>query len=304
MSESRAVVITGAGGFVGSALAVGFAALGWHVTAVDLAFDDDARTRLAGLHLVTADLSGSVPNDLPAAALVVHAAATTTDPAEHGRSNAAHLAANTRPLLSMLEYAARTSPEAFLFVSSSGVFVASDGRDVLTDADLPTGRSPYAVAKRAGELITLAALDGIAAAHVVRLGYLYGPREVARPSRARTSLVAQWLAAAREGRPLAVRSDDPVRDWTFTPDLAPALARLVARPPAGRPVHLCSPFVVRDSAMAARIASHFDGAVCAFEPATAALKPPMRATDVTGLGDLRWTDPATALAQLATEETA
>jgi UDP-glucose 4-epimerase len=35
----RAILITGAGGFVGSHLAMGFAALGYRVTAVDVAFD-------------------------------------------------------------------------------------------------------------------------------------------------------------------------------------------------------------------------------------------------------------------------
>lgn len=301
MSRPRAVLITGAGGFVGSALAEGFAALGWRVTAVDRAFDAATRARLAGSDMVTADLDASAPGDLPAVPLVIHAAAVTTDPAELGWTPAAHIAANTRPLLLMLEHAARTRPEAFVFVSSSGVFAASDGHGVLTDADSPTGRSPYAAAKRAGELLTVAALEGIVAAHVIRLGYLYGPGEVARPSRTRPSAVARWLAAARAGQPLVVPANDPVRDWTFTPDLALVVARLVARRPADRAVHVCSPFVATDSAMAARIAAQVPGARCTTAAAVAA-KPPMQASDLSCLGPATWTAPDDALARLAATE--
>ena len=97
-------------------------------------------------------------------------------------------------------------------------------------------------------------------------------------------------------------SDDPLRDWTFTPDLAPALARLAALPPAERPVHLCSPHVLRDSAMAGRIAALVPGAVCVTEPAAAPAKPPMRSSDLSRLGAVRWTNPDAALARLTAAE--
>ncbi len=304
MRAPETVLITGAGGFVGSALAEGFAALDWRVTAVDRVFDAMTAGRLAGCDLITAELGDRRSRELPAVALVIHAAAITTPAADLGWTPAAHVAANTRPLVAMLEYAARTRPAAFVFVSSSGVFAAGDGCTVLTDADLPTGRSPYAAAKRAGELLTVAALEGLVAAHVIRLGYLYGPHETARPSRSRTSAVARWLTAARDGQPLVVPSDDPLRDWTFTPDLAPALARLVALPPAERPVHLCSPHVLKDSAMAGGIAALVPGAMCVTEPAAAPAKPPMRASDLSRLGDIRWTAPDEALARLTAAEVA
>jgi len=304
MTVAHEMLITGAGGFVGSALVEGFLALGWRVTAVDRTFDAATRARLAGSHLVTVDLAQGDSSDLPAAAVVVHAAAVTTEAATLGWTPAAHLAANTRPLLAMLEHAARTRPDAFVFVSSSGVFAADDGAgggDGLRDTDVPTGRSPYAVAKRAGELLTGTAFDGVAA-HVVRLGYLYGPHEAARPSRVRTSAVATWLAAARRGEPLVVAANDPARDWTFTPDLARVVAQLVAGRPASGPVHLCSPFVATDSEMVAHIAALMPGSVRTPGPPLAAVKPPMRPSDLSHLGPLSWTDPPTALAQLAAAE--
>ena len=301
MTAAREMLVTGAGGFVGSALVEGFVALGWRVTAVDRAFDAATGARLSGSRVITADLEHGAPSDLPAAAVIVHAAATTTDAATLGVTPAAHIAANLRPLLALLEHAALTRPEAFVFVSSSGVFAAGDGRDRLRDTDVPTGRSPYAVAKRAGELLTLAAFDGVAA-HVVRLGHLYGPHEATRPSRVRLSPVARWLEAARRGAALVVPADNPARDWTFTPDLAPVMARLVAAPPAAGPVHLCSPFVETDDVMAARIAALMPGVRCTRGPALTAVKPPMAPSDLAHLGPLSWTDPATGLARLAAVE--
>jgi UDP-glucose 4-epimerase len=301
MTAVRDMLITGAGGFVGSALVEGFLALGWRVTAVDRAFDAATRARLSGSRLVTADLGHAAPVELPAAAVIVHAAATTTDPVTLGWTAAAHVAANTRPLLAMLEHAARTEAEAFVFISSSGVFAAGDGREGgLRDTDVPTGRSPYAIAKRAGELLTLTALEGVNA-HVVRLGYLYGPHESVRSSRARLSPVAHWFAAARAHAPLVVPADDPARDWTFTCDLAPIMARLVAAPPAPGPVHVCSPCVATDSVMAGHVAALVPGAYCSSGPA-AAVKPPMAPSDLSHLGPPTWTDPARALARLAAVE--
>ena len=299
------VCITGAGGFVGSAIAEGFAALGWQVTAVDRGFDDAARARLTAADLVMADLDLGVPPNLPSAArLVVHAAAVTTDHETMGWTAAAHVAANMRPLLAVLEHVARTRPDAFVFLSSSGVFGPDDGSDALRDTDTPTAATPYAVAKRAGELLTLSALDGRSAAHVVRLGYVYGPHEAARPSRERVSLVAQWLADARAGRPLHVREDDPARDWTFSTDLAPALACLVSGPGSGRPLHLCSPHVMRDSAVAGLVASHFPGAGLRRASAAGPTKPPMHPSEVASFRDFAWTTPDAGIARLAAMEAA
>jgi UDP-glucose 4-epimerase len=204
-----------------------------------------------------------------------------------------------RPLLAVLDHVARTRPEAFVFLSSSGVFAPGDGRETLGDTDSPTSDSPYAAAKRAGEWLVPAALAGAAAIHVVRLGHVYGPHETSRPSRVRVSLVAQWVAAARGGRPLHVRADNPAREWTLSDDLAPALARLVSGPAAGRPVHVCSPYVMTDAAMAALVASHFAGSTCEGMPAPSPAKPPMRPSELASLHDFAWTTPSAGIARLA-----
>ncbi len=301
MTEKR-VLVTGAGGFVGRALALGLADLGWRVIALDRAFDTAPEDE--GIRSVTAELSHGVPTDVSEVDLVVHAAWVTTDPSALGVTHADHVAQNLRPLLAVLEYAARTSPAAFVFLSSSGVFAAEDATEGLTDAHDPTGSSPYAAAKRAGELLVPAALDERTAIHVVRLGYLFGPGEVGRPSRQAVSPVAGWLEAARDGRPLSVRSDDPPRDWTFTSDLAAALERVVDGSAAGRPVHLASPHVFSDRAFATLIASQVGGVAPATSPASGRVKPPMVPSDIPALRGFGWTDPAAGVQALLAEEVA
>ncbi len=299
---THAATVTGAGGFVGGTIAAALLALGWRVVAVDLSFDAATRVRLAGAVLVEADLAAGFP-DAPRADLLIHAAALTTDAATLGITPAAHVRANMAPLLAALDHAAATRPGAFVFLSSTGVFATTDGNPDLTDACPPTVTHPYAAAKRAGELLTAAALAGLCPAHIVRLGYLYGPGEAARPTRANVSLVARWLDAAARGEALVVPADDPRRDWTYAPDLAPALVRLVGAAPAGRPLHLSSGHILSDAQLARLIARAHPRAIVRSGAALGA-KPPAIPSVIPVLEGFRWTSPDAGLAALLSERAA
>lgn len=299
---TRSVVITGAGGFVGTSLTRGFAGLGWNVWGVDTSFDEGWSS--IGAHCVAADLAEGWPAGLPNADVIIHAAWTTSDSTTLGLTKAEYASLNLLPLLRVLEHAARAVPSAFVFLSSTGVFAESDGGSRLADSDTPTSPSPYAASKRAGEQLVPAALNGDTRAHVVRLGYLYGPDEVERPTRSSLSQVARWLDAARAGEPLVVRSDDPEREWTFAPDLALALDRLLQGPGGGQPVHLGSPYVRRDSVMAELVSSAFDHGVSADRTGAVPglMKPPMRPSDVPALAAFAWTTPEDGVREIVREE--
>ena len=289
-------MVTGAAGFVGSALAHGFADLGWSVLGLDRRFEGDPEK--ASTQYVACDLLDGLPAGLPDVDLVVHAAWITTGPETLGISTDEYSSLNLRPFSTVLEHVARSATTDLVFLSSSGVFAPDDAVHGLSDRDRPTGQTPYAAAKRAAEVLALTGSAEPTRVHVVRLGYLYGMGEVASPSREGVSPIAGWLDAARRRAPLQVRTDDPRRDWTFTADLAPALARLTREPPAGHAIHLGSRHVHRDTEVVSLIASHFPGVRTVASPSPHAQKPPMVSSELEALGDFEWTDLATGIGRL------
>ena len=302
MTGPGPILVTGAGGFIGSTLATGLAGLGHDVIALDRSFDAAATATLGPLPRLTCDLSQGAAH-LPACATIIHAAALTTNPAAMGMTEAQHNAANMAPLLAMIAHADQTRPRAFVFLSSSGVFGDTDGSPDLSDTDLPTATGPYSAAKKAGEALVPGALGSVCETHVLRLGYLYGPGEIPRPTRQRVSMLRQWLSDAADGKPLTVAANDPRRDWTFAPDLARAIARLIMTKGSARPLHLCTPDAVPDSTLAALIAARYPGTRITAGRAIPT-KAPMRPSAHPALDGFRWTPLAEGLDTLAGQRAA
>lgn len=296
------VLISGAGGFVAGHIAAGLAAMGYRVCALDLTFDAAAKQRLAGCDLVAADLAADGVA-LPPAEIVIHGAALTTSSAALGLTSAQHVAANTRPLLTMLTHAGTIRPRAFVYLSSSGVFAATDGAPDLTDTCTPTAQGPYSAAKRAGEALVPGALGDTCQTFILRLGYLYGPGEAARASRMKVSPVQGWIDAARNGETLQHDATDPRRDWTFAPDLGPAIDRLFSGPGRAQPIHLCAPNPQCDSKVVAQICHHYPAATQRKVPGQGA-KAPMIPSSVPSLEGFPWTPVADGIARLAQAEAA
>lgn len=286
--------------------------MGWRVVAVDrrpsealrppeapptdaTLSNDEAGTPI---HRVYLDLAAGLPDDLPVVDLVIHAAWITTGPEQLGVTGLEYMRMNLDPLDAVLRYVVEHRPDAFVFLSSSGVFAHGDATHRLTDAHRPSARGPYGSSKRAAELLVPESLAGVTQAHVVRLGYLFGPDEWLRPSRLGLSPVARWIEAARQGQALEVRVDDPRRDWTYTPDLALALERLVRAPARAKPVHLTSGHVVRDRVLAGAIAQAAGGRPLVETSVTAPLKPPMVPSELAVLADFTWTEPLVGLRPL------
>ncbi len=287
-------MITGGGGFVGCGLVEGFASMGWEVVAVDTHFDSPSGH--PRVRQVRGELESGVLRDESPVDLVIHGAWVTTSPADLGISDSDYQQLNLGPLAVSLGWAAEGGARAFVFLSSSGVFSANDGGRFLSDDDIPTGDSPYARAKRDGEKRVLAESSEKLATHVVRLGYLYGSSEKPRATRPGVSLVGKWISDAREGRPLRVRADNPIRDWTQVPDLPPAVRRVADSPSARRPLHLGAPYPLHDREVAELIAAEFPGAVLEEGPEGPPVKPPMRPSDVPEVRDSTWAHPRQGIA--------
>jgi nucleoside-diphosphate-sugar epimerase len=136
---------------------------------------------------------------------------------------------------------------------------------------------------------------------ILRLGYLYGPGEAARASRMKVSLVQGWLDSVRNGETLQHDATDPRRDWTFAPDLASAINRLLSGPGRAQPIHLCAPNPPRDSEVLAQILRHHPTAAHRTVPGQG-VKPPMVPSAVPALDGFAWTSLADGIAHLCRTE--
>lgn len=297
---TRRVLITGAGGFVGSHLAAGFKALGDAVFAVDRLFDPTTRQRLADIDLIEGDLL-SDEMALPPADLVIHGAAITT-PAKGGTA-AEHvlLSANTALTNRVLRHASESGAQDFVFISSSGVFSATDGDGVHLESTAATADLPYAKAKRAGEDAAAAATELRAIS--IRLGPIYGPDERPRDTRTVVSPIRRWLNTALLGEPIIVDMPAERRDWTFAPDLALAIdALLRQQPPLRGVLHLTSGQSIANIDLARMIADLIPEAQIVIGDTTRIERLPM-ASDRIDLSALyEWTTLPTGLARILSAE--
>ena len=297
------VLVTGAGGFVCSAIARGLADVGHHVIATDAVFDTETARRLAELRRIEAPLpealaalTGTAPD------AVIHGAAITAAPDSSGLTRAAHLRANTDLLTAALDHARSAGARRFLFLSSSGIFGGARGK-TLTEATLPTATDPYPAAKRAGEILVAGAAEPGFETASLRLGAIFGPHEAARPSRPTLSPLARMIAAARETGTVRVDSPGIRRDWTFAPDLARALDTLLTHPgPLPPLLHVTSAEIVSDRALAGMLAERVPGTRIVAADTGPAGTPPMVSAVASPLDGFAWTPLADALdGMLATE---
>lgn len=257
------VVITGAGGFVCSHIAVALVEAGFHVLAVDRVFDPQVKWRFGQLAsnriaLFEGDLSGLT---IEPADFLIHGAAITAEPAERGEDPITNFRSNLDPALFALEWAARAGIRLTAVISSGAVF--GQLLDAPADEDTLTfpRSSLYAAAKNAVDDL-VAVLRQRYGMNVVslRLGNLYGPFETARPTRPRVSRLAALISQALvEGR-LKVNRAAAARDWTFAPDVGRAVAALLAAPSLKHPLcHVTSGQLVTEMEMAEAIALHLPG---------------------------------------------
>lgn len=302
---TRTVLVTGAGGFVGSHMAQGFATMGDAVIALDAHFDRPTRIRLADVELIEAPLSGKVLADDRAIDLVIHGAAITTSPEDFGMTPQQHIDTNFALLENALAIAVDHGAADFVFISSSGVFAVDDGQDVQLESTEPTATIPYAAAKREGEAATSAASSATMRAISIRLGPIYGPHEASRDTRKVVSQVRRWLDCVESDQPIVIQMPDERRDWTFAPDLPRALDALLAlEPKVSGVIHLTSANIVSNHELARLIAGLADGVEIQLAPADAAPRLPIASDRIDLAGLCAWTPLEAGLSAIRLTEVA
>ncbi|MEM6593716.1 MAG: NAD(P)-dependent oxidoreductase [Pseudomonadota bacterium] len=295
----RPILITGAGGFVCSEIAIAFHQAGLPVVATDRYFDPPTLKRLANIPCLEGDLREVLADlDEPITA-VIHGAALTDPPERLGLSKVAYSKQNTDLLTRALDFACAAGADRFVFLSSMGVFAPGDGAgDRLTEATRPTAMIPYAEAKRAGEhAVAAAAKPGFRTASI-RLGNVFGAYEARRPSRHRLSLAARMIADAKRNAVITVETPDAAREWANLPDLAVGMVRLLQDFPNAGPaiLHAGAPPVLTDLELANLVAARIPGTdIRIAAPPRTPVRPPMASDHETPFSAIKWPPMATML---------
>ena len=271
---------------------------GYRSFLVDRAFGTFTKTwaEQSATTLVEAD-AREVPT-LPDASIdaVIHGAFITATPEETGSTPEAHYRANIDSAVSMLAWAEVHKVKRFLFLSSAGVFSAEQ-TGPLTETTSPSPQGLYAVAKQAiEEVLETLREDGGRDLITLRLGNLYGPFERARASRPRTSLVRRMVDEALKTRCITV-PDETARDWTFAPDLAGVIDRVLK---TARTRHSLYHVVSEETLTAFEVARKIADELPVTLNSTGAhtrLRPPLTSERLGEFGRIDWTPFDSGLAQ-------
>ncbi|MCU0512243.1 MAG: NAD(P)-dependent oxidoreductase [Anaerolineae bacterium] len=257
MTPRGHVLVTGAGGFVGQHLVHVLIQHNFAVTAVDTAFAAAVPAAWQGRVTCLAHDARSLP-PLAVEALV-HGAAITGTPAEVGLSPEDHFRANMDAVPALLAWAQAQGVRRTVFISSDGIYHAHSGAVAEDQPARPQGL--YAVAKAATEaLVNTCRSEYGRDVLTMRLSSIYGPGEMARPSRPRTSPVQQLIQQAlTEGR-MVLSHPQRARAWTYAPDVGAALVALLRAQTLPHGLYnVASHECLTDLQVAQAIAAHLPG---------------------------------------------
>lgn len=203
------VVVTGAGGFIGSHLCEALLQQGHSVVGIDAFTNNYNRatkranlepsTGSASFQLVEADLrTAELMPYIPEGAAIIHAAAMP-GLAPSWVDFATYMSCNLLATQRVLEAALRVGVQRFVHISTSSVY----GKYAVGDERQPTQPiSPYGVTKLAAEHLVQAYVDAYSLpALILRYFSVYGPRQ--RPDMAYHIFIDRLL----HGRPLTIFGD-------------------------------------------------------------------------------------------------
>jgi UDP-glucuronate 4-epimerase len=244
--KPRSILVTGAAGFIGSAAAARLARMGHRVSACDNfnAYYDPALKagRVAALLHPAGVACENVELDAAAQVnalfervrpeLVVHLAAQAG--VRHSlQAPGAYVQSNLVAFGHVLEACRKQGVRHLLYASSSSVYGAQARTPFRETDQTDAPVSLYAATKKANELMAQAYshLYGLAATGL-RFFTVYGPW--GRPDMAYFIFARKMLA----GESLPVFAEGRLRrDFTYVDDIVEGMARLLFKPPDGRPPH-------------------------------------------------------------------
>jgi UDP-glucuronate decarboxylase len=245
--QSRHVLVTGAAGFLGGAVARELLARGDRVTAL-VRSESRARERLADIADRIAffewDLNRIAVPEMPAGITHVIHAASQASPRFYGTDPVGTALPNAVGTAALLEAATQAKVKGFLFVSSSEVYGAASSDQPLKESDLgpldpAAQRACYAESKRMGETLCVAwaSQHGLPTL-IVRPFHTYGPGLTRDDGR----VFADFAYAVAEGRPIVMTSDGSARRaFCYASDAVDGILTVLTKGQPATPYNLANP---------------------------------------------------------------
>src|SRR5438093_5417795 len=234
MTATRAVtLVTGGAGFIGSHLVERLLALGHRVRVVDNLSTGSERNLAAVLRdieFLRGDLRdpATCRDAVAGVETVFHVAALPSVPRSLEDPWTSH-DCNVNATLRLLIACAAARVRRVVYSSSSSAYGDTATLPKIEDAE-PLPRSPYAVAKLAGEQYVLAfARAGTVEGVALRYFNVFGPRQ--DPNSPYAAVIPAFLSAAHEGRPVSLFGDGhQTRDFTYVDNVLAANILAAAAP--------------------------------------------------------------------------
>lgn len=219
--DTSRILVTGAGGFIGSHLVEHLVRRGCRVTALvhynamrnlgNLCFIDPKI--MAGMEVVPGDIEDPefIVGLVKDHDIVIHLAALIGIPYSY-QSPRSYLRTNAEGTLNLLEACRRHGPRRFVFISTSEVY--GSARLLPIDEDHPLqAQSPYSASKIAAEALVEAYRRNFSLpAITLRPFNTFGPRQSSR------AVLPTIITQALKGGPLRLGRTDTVRDFTYVDD--------------------------------------------------------------------------------------
>lgn len=225
------VLVTGAGGFIGAALAHALAASGHAVIGTWFRRRDRLpSTAATGLQLKNIDLTdvsavNALFGELDPLDTVIHAAAALPGGAGRGYLPVA-VAHNIQATANIVAASRAAACKQFVFLSSISVYGGRGAPDGGYREETASPGDVYGWSKRSGEtLLDIESAGGEMDAISLRLAGVHG---VGRD----TGALAAMSDAALLGKALRVAQPDSRFRWTFLPDVLNIVARILTEPSA------------------------------------------------------------------------
>jgi nucleoside-diphosphate-sugar epimerase len=222
MNQDPRVLLTGAGGFVGRAVAQQLEARGSKVSGCDL------RGATRAIDVLERDALLRFALEVQPT-VFVHGAAVTT---ARRPDELDLLEVNLRGTLNALCAARAVGVAHFVLLSSAGVY-APGQPEPITEAGITSSEHAYSLSKTlAEEMCDLGKSAGMTI-RALRLGAVYGPGETVSATRSRGSLVLEIARQLNAARIVLPRAPDDAYNFLHTADLAQLLETIAQRPSDG-----------------------------------------------------------------------